>query len=86
MLMRYQKEKTQRLRKSKRDFSIEDAELTHYGEMLGGDDGFERPIASDDSDSEDEAGDKIATDFNKEYNFGGFEKREEDDEQDEHEQ
>eukprot|EP01049_Picozoa_sp_SAG25_P003353 SAG25_NODE_192_length_12211_cov_44.011394_7_plen_324_part_00 len=75
MLMRYQAEKQRRLRKGRSDFSVEDTEeLTHFGEALGGDAGFDR--LSDDEGGTDSEGERIETEFTAEYNFGGFNRKE----------
>ncbi len=73
MLMRYQKEKARRLRKSRRDYSIEDGEeLTHMGSALAEDRAGFAPSDDEDSDSE---GERLETQLDKQ-NFGGFEKAE----------
>jgi nucleolar protein 14 len=73
MLMRYQKEKARRLRKSRRDYSIEDGEeLTHMGSALAEDRAGFAPSDDEDTDSE---GEQLETQLDKQ-NFGGFEKTE----------
>ena len=70
MLMRYQKEKARQIRKSRRDYSIEDGEeLTHMGSALA-EDGAGFAPSDEDSDAE---GDRLETQLDKQ-NFGGFEK------------
>ena len=70
MLMRYQKEKARRLRKSRRDYSIEDGEeLTHMGSALAEDRAGFAPSDDEGSDSE---GERLGTELDKQ-NFGGFE-------------
>ena len=73
MLMRYQKEKARRLRKSRQDFSVEEPEeLTHMGMALGDERAGFAPSDSDDgSDSE---GERLERQLDKQ-NFGGFERR-----------
>jgi nucleolar protein 14 len=73
MLMRYQKEKSRQLRKSRRDYSVEDGEeLTHMGSALAEDRAGFAPSDEDGSDSE---GERLETQLDKQ-NFGGFEKSE----------